>query len=109
MEYSKIFQRLYENEIRYLICGGLAMNIYGIPRMTVDIDLLLDLNKENINKFQKVLKQLKYHPLLPVELEKFSDEKTRRYFVNKRNLIAYSYYNQISNYLQLDVLIDAPL
>jgi len=42
MEYLQLFKKLSEEQVRYLICGGLAVNIYGIPRMTADIDLLLD-------------------------------------------------------------------
>ena len=42
MEYLELFSKLEQFKVRYLICGGLAVNIYVIPRMTADIDLLLD-------------------------------------------------------------------
>ncbi len=37
MEYLKLFKLLDAREVRYLLCDGLAVNIYGIPRMTADI------------------------------------------------------------------------
>ena len=50
MEYSLLFEQLEKQKIRYLLCGGMAVNIYGIPRMTADIDLLLDFNEDNIER-----------------------------------------------------------
>ena len=109
MKYLKIFKSLFDEKIRYMICGGLAMNIYGIPRMTIDIDLLLDFTEDNIKSFQKVLKQLKYKPLAPVELRTLVSEQKRNEIIEEKNMIAYSYYNQISNYVQLDILLKTPL
>jgi hypothetical protein len=33
---------LESREIEYAVCGGLAMAIWGLPRATVDIDLLIE-------------------------------------------------------------------
>ncbi len=109
MEYLKIFKALDDHKVRYIVCGGLAMNIYGIPRMTIDIDLLIDFTKENIEIFQKILAELKYKPLQPINLESFIDSKSRKDAVDNKNMIVYSYYNQINNFMQLDVLLDVPL
>ena len=109
MEYLKIFNALDDRKVRYIVCGGLAMNIYGIPRMTIDIDLLIDFTKENVEVFQKILSELKYKPLQPVDLESFIDAKSRKEAIDDKNMIVYSYYNQISNFMQLDVLLDVPL
>jgi len=32
--YIEIFRALQKEEVRYLVVGGLAMNLQGIPRMT---------------------------------------------------------------------------
>ncbi len=92
-----------------MICGGLALNIYGIPRMTIDIDLLLDLTKENIDAFQKTLDKLRYKPRLPLDLKKLADKNVRADYIKNKNLIAFSYYNQNNKFVQLDVLLDTPL
>ncbi|HCA82483.1 MAG TPA: hypothetical protein DEP18_01760 [Flavobacteriales bacterium] len=68
MNYLDLFKGLQYKNVRYLICGGLAMNLYGVPRMTADIDLLLDLNKSNTDNFSSVLKEMGYLPVLPMEL-----------------------------------------
>jgi len=47
----RILRLLYLNKIRYLLCGGVAVNLYGVPRTTVDLDLILDLSHENLKNF----------------------------------------------------------
>lgn len=51
MIYLDIFRGLQEEGVRYLVVGGLAMNLHGIPRMTADVDLYVDLEKANASRF----------------------------------------------------------
>ena len=55
MEYQKLFKTLNQYKVNYLICGGMAVNIYGIPRMTADIDIILDFEENNISNFENAL------------------------------------------------------
>ncbi len=41
-ELKRIINALSENNIEYAVCGGWAMAVHGVPRATVDIDLLID-------------------------------------------------------------------
>jgi predicted nucleotidyltransferase len=109
MEYSELFRSLYENDIKYLLCGGLAVNIYGISRMTADIDILIDFEKGNLEKLEQVLENISYKPHLPIPIRKLEVLADRRKLIEERNLIAYSYYNATVDYLSLDVLVDVPL
>lgn len=109
MEYEKLFKALWEAKIRYLICGGLAVNIYGIPRMTADIDLLLDFESKNLEEFEKTLKEISYKASVPVPIRSLVDEKTRKNLKQEKNMIAYSFYSSIAGAMTIDVLIDTPL
>jgi hypothetical protein len=40
-ELRTVIKALDQNQIDYALCGGLAMAIYGLPRATVDIDILI--------------------------------------------------------------------
>jgi hypothetical protein len=109
MEYVKLFRVLQQYKVKYLVCGGLAVNIYGIPRMTADIDLLLDFDERNIVNFESALKLLLYKNIVPLPLKNLVDPSERRKLVNEKNLIAYSFFNSQAGYMNLDVLLDVPL
>ena len=55
MNYKLLFEKLEEYKVRYVVCGGLAVNLHGIPRMTADVDIILDLTVENLSQFEKCL------------------------------------------------------
>jgi len=52
-------------KIKYIILGGIAVSIYGEPRMTADIDANVIIDKERINEFLEKAKKFNFHPLFP--------------------------------------------
>jgi hypothetical protein len=109
MDYLGIFEQLQKHRVRYLLCGGLAVNIYGIPRMTADIDLILDFDKENLKQFEICVLNAFYQSQIPVSLSLLSTQQERIKLVKEKNLIALSYFNTRGNVMSMDVLIDVPL
>ena len=51
-----VTQRLVEADINYMISGSIAANYYTIPRMTRDIDIIIELNEGDIGKFVNLFK-----------------------------------------------------
>lgn len=109
MYYIELLKGLFDENVRYMLCGGLAVNIYGIPRMTADIDIILDFERNNFCQFEKVLTKLNYQKILPVQLYDLLDEKKRKELKDTKNLIAFSFYNTAASYMNLDILIDIPI
>ncbi|MCX6223674.1 MAG: hypothetical protein NTV01_02790 [Bacteroidia bacterium] len=48
---QKVCRQLDENDIKYMVSGSIALNIYGIPRMTRDIDIVIELSENKIDEF----------------------------------------------------------
>jgi hypothetical protein len=46
-----VCESLEKCDIPYMVTGSIAMNIYSIPRMTRDIDIVLELTEERVNEF----------------------------------------------------------
>lgn len=109
MEFLNLFDLLYKQQVRYLLCGGLAVNIYGVPRSTADIDILVDFEEGNINNFLTAMKVHSYTGLLPFSLQVLVDSNSRQKMISENNLIAYSFFNSRNNVLSLDVLVNSPL
>ena len=50
--------KLQESKIEYALCGGLALAVYGLPRATIDIDLLI--TKDSLPDVQTIAQKLRY-------------------------------------------------
>ncbi len=46
-----VTQAFDQKGIGYMISGSLALNVYSIPRMTMDIDIIVEINKANLDDF----------------------------------------------------------
>ena len=105
MSYKKIFEILNQKNVKYLIVGGLAVNLYGVPRLTYDLDIIVENNPKNYERLIEALKQLKFSPKLPVKLEELTSKPKREEWVKKKNLIAFCVLNNDKPYEELDIIL----
>ncbi len=54
-DFKECIQCLNKHRVRYLLVGGWAVGISGNPRATKDIDFLIAIDDENIEKLQEAL------------------------------------------------------
>ncbi|HMV81472.1 MAG TPA: hypothetical protein PKA14_26330, partial [Leptospiraceae bacterium] len=109
MFYLDLFRDFQKNEIKYLVVGGLAVNLHGVPRMTNDVDVILSEEKENLVKFIESMRRLGYVPKLPVKADVLLDDEKINIWIKDRNLKAFTFYNTKDNYKVVDFLIVHPL
>ena len=48
---QRVCKALDESDIPYMVSGSIAMNMYAIPRMTRDIDIVLELSPGRLDEF----------------------------------------------------------
>lgn len=51
---QRIANELENTKIPYMLSGSIALNHYSIPRMTVDIDIVIELYEENLSNFLNI-------------------------------------------------------
>ena len=56
-ELPKIISLFNKYKVEYLIIGGYAVNLYGYPRMTEDIDILFKKGKSNGERLESALRE----------------------------------------------------
>lgn len=56
---KKVALSLDEKDIRYMISGSIALNIYSIPRSTRDIDIVIELTEHRIDEFIGLFSNMK--------------------------------------------------
>ena len=106
MFYERILRELGKSKIKYLVVGGLAVNLHGYDRITADLDIILLLKDSNLTKFVAIVKKLKLKPRLPVRIEDFADVKKRRVWIQEKNMKAFALYNPENETEHLDIVID---
>lgn len=52
-DFKDFLSFLNKNNVKYLLLGGWAVGIYGHPRATADMDILIAIDDENLNNLQK--------------------------------------------------------
>ncbi len=82
----KIFEALVQANVRFLVVGGLAVNVHGLLRMTLDIDLVIQLDPGNIGRTFDALDSVGYRPIVPVSAVDFGDAATRETWVRDKNM-----------------------
>lgn len=107
--FELVFRELNKAKVKYLVVGGVAVNLYGYVRFTGDLDLLITLDEENINKMDKVMKKLKYSERLPISIFALSDKKQVKNWIKEKNLKAYTFNPPKNNLLQIDIIIEDSL
>jgi hypothetical protein len=51
--YTKVFSNLNEANISYAVVGGLAVSLHGATRGTIDLDLVISLDLQSLENFEK--------------------------------------------------------
>ncbi len=75
MQEPNLFQifisRLNKIDARYMVTGAVAVIIYGEPRLTQDIDLVIELKTEDIEDFRKTFASKEFYcpPVESIKLE----------------------------------------
>src|SRR5712691_2936342 len=90
MFYIELFRALEEENVRYLLVGGLAVNLHGVARFTADVDIMLALDAENLGHFVAAAKRLKLKPVVPVTLDDFADAAKVRSWIDDKRMLAFA-------------------
>jgi predicted nucleotidyltransferase len=109
LDYRTLFKEMNEADVDYMLIGGLAVNFYGIPRMTYDLDLMIALHPENILNLVSRLIEWGYKPRAPVDPRELADAEKRRSWIREKNMKAFSFYNEKEAIGEVDILIDLPM
>jgi hypothetical protein len=107
--FEKVFKEFNKAGIKYLVVGGVAVNLHGYVRFTGDLDLLLLLDGKNLEKVDKVMHKLGYSERLPVSVMSLNDESQVKKWLKDKNMKAFSFVPPKDNPLQIDIVIEESL
>lgn len=106
MLYETFFKALNASHLKYLVAGGVAVNLHGFARATGDLDILISLTDPEVAKFISAVKQLGLVPRLPVKIDDFADRTKRQEWIDEKNMRVFSVYNPKNPMEHIDVMIE---
>ena len=107
--FEKVIDALNRCGCRYVVVGGLAVNLHGYQRFTSDIDVGIDLSPRASQLAIQAIFDLDFRPRVPILPEDFADlEKRNDWIVNKQAKVI-SFLHPEHQTFSVDIFIDPPL
>ena len=94
-------------KVRYALVGGYAVSLHGAVRGTLDIDIVLPFEEGQLKKAEAALFSLGLKSRLPISAEDVF--RFRKEYIEKRNLVAWSFVNANNPSELVDILITEDL
>ncbi len=107
--FQPLFHALNANGVRYVVVGGLAIVLHGHARLTLDVDLVIDLNPAEARKAVEALTDLGLVPRLPVAALDFADPTVRHSWITEKNMQVFSFWDPSNPMRIVDVFAESPI
>jgi hypothetical protein len=106
--YEDIFREFQRKNVRYVLVGGIAVNLLGSLRNTADMDILVEMSNDNLAKIVRILKKRGYSVRQPVDPMGIADKRTREDWIKNKHMKAFNFYKE-DKLREVDIIIDSPV
>lgn len=106
--YEEILRGFQKQKVKYVVVGGIAVNLLGSLRSTADMDILVEMSDENLGKVVSILKKEGYRVKQPVDPMGIADEKLRYDWIHHKHMKAFNFYKE-DELKEVDIIIDSPV
>lgn len=90
MKTIELLQSLADENVDYVLVGGLAVQLHGFMRATFDIDLVLAMNDGNLKRFIEVAKRFGLKPGIPVPIDSLRNADQIDQWHRDKGMLAFS-------------------
>ena len=108
MLYEEIFREFQNKKVKYIVVGGIAVNLLGGNRSTYDMDILVEMSDENLRKVASILKSEGYRVKQPVNPMDIAIKDIRENWIRGKNMKAFNFYKE-EDMKEVDIIIDSPV
>lgn len=98
---------LARENVNFIVCGGVAVVLHGVERMTLDLDISVDMDHDNVHRFLSVMKSEKMTPRAPIPAETLLDSERVKKIVSEKNAFVFTFLDLKNPYRQIDVFLTA--
>ena len=106
--YEEILREFQKQKVKYVIVGGIAVNLLGSLRSTADMDILVQMSDGNLKKVVTILKKKGYRLKQPVNPMGIANESIRRDWICNKHMKAFNFYKE-NSLEEVDIIIKSPV
>lgn len=107
--FEPTLQALNAASVRYVVVGGLATVLHGSPRLTADIDLVIDLAPAEARRAVEVLVRLGFRARAPVDPFDFADPAIRAGWIRDKGMRVFSLWDPAQPMREVDLFVEHPI
>jgi hypothetical protein len=108
MDYADILRGLTKSGARFAVAGGFAALAHGVVRVTMDLDLVVDVQDDNLELLWGALTDLGFSPLQPIPKDTAVSAEALLRIANEKGMQAFSWSHGSQPFLIVDLLIGPP-
>ncbi|MCC6129368.1 MAG: nucleotidyltransferase [Acidobacteria bacterium] len=94
--------------VRFVVAGGVAVVLHGYPRLTADLDIVLDLERDNVLRAVGALEELGYHPRAPVAAKELASQEIRERWIREKGMKVFSLWSTRLKGTEIDIFAEEP-
>ncbi|NOT82346.1 MAG: hypothetical protein HOP01_06470 [Gallionella sp.] len=105
MSMFNLINMLAEAKVEFVLVGGLAVALHGYQRVTMDVDVVLAMDADNLHKFLSVAKASDLRPTMPVDLDALANPKLIEQWYQEKGMLAFSLRGSEAMATVMDILV----
>lgn len=101
----EILCTLSDHHVDFVVAGGVAMVLHGVERTTLDLDVAVSLEPENLRRFLEAMASLCLVPRAPVPAEVILDQQSIADLIREKNALVFTFWSPEEPYRQIDLFL----
>ncbi|MBI3903713.1 MAG: nucleotidyl transferase AbiEii/AbiGii toxin family protein [Nitrosomonadales bacterium] len=100
-----MLKALADAEVEFVLVGGLAVALQGYQRVTMDVDVVLAMDENNLRRFLSVAQMYNLRPTIPVKLESLAQPELIEQWHREKGMLAFSLRGPEAMATVMDILV----
>ena len=107
-DFTEIVKALNEAAVPFLVVDGIAVIAHGYGRNTYDVDLVIRLTSDFVNRAFAALASIGYAPRVPITAEEFGDAEKRRALLDEKQMQVLNFWSDRRRETPVDLFVAEP-
>jgi len=90
MNMFDLIKMLTVAKVEFVLVGGLAVALHGYQRVTMDVDVVLAMDEDNLRRFLSAAKISGLRPTMPIELDSLARPELIEQWYREKGMLVFS-------------------